>query len=118
MSRLTRTVVRADSAAPRATQEIVLPLGPQRPSRGAIPFDQPHYRQLIDARGATLRAVLRKLQPLFSLTTALDAGCGVGFFSQMLSEMQLTVTAFDGRVENVIEARRRFPSIPSDTADV
>jgi tRNA (mo5U34)-methyltransferase len=118
MSRLSRTLAPADSEVPRIAREIVLPLGPQRLCPATTPFDQPHYRQLIEARGATLSSVLRKLQPLLSLKTALDAGCGVGFFSQMLADMHLSVAAFDGRAENVSEARRRFPSIPFETADV
>lgn len=118
MPRLTRILVPADSAVPRLTQEIVLPLGPLLVSPAATPFDLPHYRQLIEARSASLRSVLRKLQPLFSLTTALDAGCAVGFFSQVLADMHLSVGAFDGRAENVVEARRRFPAIPFETADV
>ena len=118
MPRLARTLVPTDSTVSRLTEEIVLPLGPHRASPAATPFDQPHYRQLIEARGATLRSVLRKLQPLFSLTTALDAGCGVGFFSQMLADMHFRVAGFDGRKENVLEARRRFASIPFEAADI
>ena len=42
------------------------------------PFDQRHYRKLIVARGETIRRVIAKLKPALSLSTALDAGCGVG----------------------------------------
>jgi FkbM family methyltransferase len=52
------------------------------------------------------------------LATALDAGCGVGFFAQILQECGLNVAAFDGRMENVLEARKRFPEIPFEQGDI
>ncbi|HET8923500.1 MAG TPA: FkbM family methyltransferase [Candidatus Acidoferrum sp.] len=81
------------------------------------PFDQREYRRLIEARGETIRKVATKLRPAMGLFTALDAGCGVGFFSQTLAECGLNVSGFDGRAENVAEARRRFPEIPFEQAD-
>jgi SAM-dependent methyltransferase len=42
----------------------------------------------------------------------------VGFFSQTLSECGLNVCGFDGRAENVTEARRRFPHLPFEQGDV
>jgi SAM-dependent methyltransferase len=59
--------------------------------------------------------VLKKLQPAQNLATA---GCGVGFFAQILAEAGLNVCGFDGRAENVAEARRRYPEIPFEQADV
>jgi len=47
-----------------------------------------------------------------------DAGCGVGFFSHTLAECGLNVCGFDGTRRNVTEARRRFPHIPFEQADV
>lgn len=82
------------------------------------PFDQRQYRQLTAARSETIRRVVFKLKPLLRLETALDAGCGVGFFSKTLAECGLHVCAFDGREENIIEARKRFPHIPFETADI
>jgi FkbM family methyltransferase len=82
------------------------------------PFDQRQYRRLIATRAETIRRVVGKLKPVLSLTTALDAGCGVGFFSKTLEECGLNVCAFDGRAENVVEARKRFPSVPFETADI
>ncbi len=118
MPHLTGTIVSSHSAGLRLTQEIVLPLELPRGPAAATPFDQLHYLQLIKARGATLCSVAHKLRPLFGLATALDVGCGVGFFSKMLAEMQFSVAAFDGRAENVAEARRRFPTIPFEAADI
>ena len=81
------------------------------------PFDQREYHKLIDARGETIRQVIRKLKPAMGLSTALDAACGVGFFSQTLAECGLNVCGFDGRAENIEEARKRFPGIPFERAD-
>ncbi len=82
------------------------------------PFDQKEYRKLIEARGETLRSVMRKLKPTLGLSNAVDAGCGVGFFSQMLADCGLNACGFDGRMENVAEARNRFPQIPFEQADI
>jgi len=82
------------------------------------PFDQKEYRQLIEARGDTAQHVVTRLKPALGLANAVDAGCGVGFFSHTLAECGLNVCGFDGREENVTEARRRFPHIPFEQADV
>jgi SAM-dependent methyltransferase len=82
------------------------------------PFDQHHYQKLIRAREETIRNVLQRLSPAVGLTTALDAGAGVGFFSQTLADCGLSVSGFDGRAENVAEARKRFPHIAFEQADV
>jgi FkbM family methyltransferase len=81
-------------------------------------FDKRHYVDLIRARGAALRRMVRQLAPAMGLASAVDAGCGVGFFAQTLAEMGLHVRGFDGRVENVMEARRRFPEIAFHRGDV
>ena len=82
------------------------------------PFDQRHYRKMIAARDATIRRVVSKLQPLFHLSTAVDAGCGVGFYARTLEQCGFNVCGFDGREENVAEARRRHPTIPFEKADI
>ena len=82
------------------------------------PFDQGEYRALIEAREQTLRRMVKRLKPALGLSTAVDAGCGVGFFSQTLAECGLHTCGFDARAENVEEARRRFPGIPFQQADV
>jgi SAM-dependent methyltransferase len=81
------------------------------------PFDQKEYRQLIEARGQTIQRAVTRLKPALNLSNAVDAGCGVGFFSQTLSECGLNVCGFDGREENVAEARRRFANIPFGEGD-
>lgn len=81
-------------------------------------FDMPHYRRLIESRERLLRRVLPPLQQELNLQTALDAGCGVGFFSALLADLGFQVTAFDGRAENVADARRRYPSLQFEQADI
>ncbi len=82
------------------------------------PFDRKEYRQLIEARGETIQRVVTRLKPALGLSNAVDAGCGVGFFSRTLRECGLNVCGFDGRAENVAEARRRFPLIPFEQGDI
>lgn len=82
------------------------------------PFDQKEYRKLIEARGETLRHTVCKLRPALGLANAVDAGCGVGFFSQVLTDCGLDACGFDGRAENVAEACNRFPQIPFAQGDV
>ena len=72
---------------------------------------------LIEARDHTLRRIVKRLKPAQG-STAVDAGCGVGFFSQALAECGLRACGIDARLENVEEARRRFPGIPFERADV
>jgi FkbM family methyltransferase len=93
----------------RSTSEITIKL---------TPFDQREYRELIEAREQTIRRMAGKLKPALGLSNAVDAGCGVGFFSQTLAECGFNVCGFDARAENVSEARRRFPGIPFEEADI
>jgi FkbM family methyltransferase len=81
-------------------------------------FDTRHYQDLIRTRAATIRRVVRALKPVLALHNALDAGCGVGFFAQTLTELGLETRGFDGRFENVIEARKRFPKIGFERGDI
>jgi FkbM family methyltransferase len=82
------------------------------------PFDRREYRELIAAREKTIRQVVLQLKPAMGLSSAVDAGCGMGFFSQTLTECGLNVCGFDARGENVSEARRRFPGIPFEEGDI
>src|SRR5580693_4787838 len=81
-------------------------------------FDQRHYVDLIDARGEVIRKIVPQLQNVLGLSTALDAGCGLGFFTQILSESRLKAAGFDGRQTNVDEARRRYPDLTFDVGDI
>jgi FkbM family methyltransferase len=81
-------------------------------------FDQSHYLRLIETRGETIRHVVSELQPLLDLSTAVDAGCGVGFFAQVLQKQGFEVRGFDGRRENILEARNRYPGISFEQGDI
>src|SRR5712664_977237 len=81
-------------------------------------FDQRQYVKLIRARGETIRQVVTELRGSLGLECAVDVGCGVGFFSQILQECGLNVGGFDGRAENIAEARKRFPTIPFERGDI
>ena len=75
-------------------------------------FDAQHYTSLNTSRGASVSAVLSELIPSMSLRSALDVGCGLGYFTGLLESLGLAVSAVDGRKGNVEEAQRRFPKIP------
>jgi SAM-dependent methyltransferase len=81
-------------------------------------FDLEESQRLVEARGGFLRRFVADFRDRFGLRTALDAGCGVGYFSHLLQQMGMRVTAFDARPENVEEARRRHPGIDFHVADV
>ena len=93
----------------RLTEEVTINL---------TPFDQKEYRQLIEARGETIRRAVKRLKTTLELSNAVDAGCGVGYFSKTLVECGLNACGFDGREENVAEARHRFPLIPFEQGDI
>ncbi len=99
----------AEALAPNTATEFTIKL---------TPFDQRQYRKLTAARAATIQRVVGKLKRALALERALDAGCGVGFFSKTLEECGLNVCGFDGREENIVEARKRFPHVPFETADI
>src|SRR5271166_1796991 len=80
-------------------------------------FDQPHYDALNAARETTLRSLLSALSRNLELHTAVDMGCGVGFFSNLLAGLGLKVRAVDGRSQNIAEAARRYPEIEYSVAD-
>ena len=92
--------------------------GTAEPGIRLTEFDQRHYLRLIRARGETIRRVAAELREQLGVASAVDAGCGVGFFSRILQECGLEVRGFDGRAENVAEARRRFPEIAFEQGDI
>jgi SAM-dependent methyltransferase len=74
-------------------------------------FDQPHYSELDRARGDVVSRLLTELKPALGLQTAIDVGCGAGYFSKFLTSQGLRVIGVDGREENVREAQHRSPSV-------
>ena len=81
-----------------------------------IIFDR--YGSISQRREEFLQNLLPALIDEYGLKTALDAGCGVGFFSQCLESMGLEVSAFDARPENVAEARPRYPHVKFHVCNV
>lgn len=74
-------------------------------------FDQEHARRFVTVRQTFLRPILQDLRGKLKIESAADVGCGVGYFSGFLHELGFEVTGFEGRLENVEEARRRYPKI-------
>lgn len=74
-------------------------------------FDGQEQLRLYERRKEFLERLFQELSLYLDLRNALDAGCGIGFFSKCLSELSLKVTAFDARTENIAEAKRRYPDV-------
>ncbi len=80
-------------------------------------FDQSHYDALNNARVPVIRQLLESLKKNHQLRTAVDFGCGVGYYSALLRDWGFSVLAVDGRQENLEEAKRRVPGIEFQLAD-
>ena len=80
-------------------------------------FDAKHYESLNASRAAVVSALLDSLKPRLSLNTAIDVGCGVGYFSGLLNSLGFEVLAVDGRRQNVEEASRRIPGVTFKCCD-
>jgi FkbM family methyltransferase len=74
-------------------------------------FDRQWTRDFTGIRQKFIAEFLESVRPQIGRASALDVGCGVGDFSKFLSDVGFSVTAVDGREENVTEARRRYPNI-------
>jgi SAM-dependent methyltransferase len=81
-------------------------------------FDEPHARRFVEARQAMLRPILSDLRERLQIRSVADMGCGVGYFSGFLKEIGFEVAGFDGRTQNIEEAKRRNSGIEFRHADV
>jgi SAM-dependent methyltransferase len=81
------------------------------------PFDLPSAQDFNKVRQDFIGKFLKSVRQQVPLKTALDVGCGVGYFSKFLSDLGLDVQGIDGRNENVQEAARRSPDIRFLVAD-
>jgi len=81
-------------------------------------FDAPHYQSITEARLSFIAGFLPKLSHTLSCSSALDVGCGLGEFSSFLAQTGLPTLGIDGREENVLEARRRYPQLRFATYDM
>lgn len=86
--------------------------------RKAWVFDAPHYQSITQARIRFLETFLPELIRQNQLSTALDAGCGLGDFSAYLDLCGLQTTGIDGRATNSAEAQQRHAQIVFQTFDV
>lgn len=80
-------------------------------------FDLKHYESLNSSRWAVVSALLSELKGTLGLKTAIDVGCGLGYFSELLHSFGLQVSGVDGRLQNIKEARHRFPHISFEQCD-
>jgi SAM-dependent methyltransferase len=76
------------------------------------------YGLINESRKNFLQEVLPPLIAECGLNTALDVGCGIGFYSQWLSEVGMEVKAFDARSQNVQEAKERYPDVEFYVDDI
>jgi SAM-dependent methyltransferase len=74
-------------------------------------FDSDATQSYTKTRQAFARKLLIDVRQETELATALDVGCGIGYFSKFLLDLGFHVVAVDGRKENVTEAKRRYPEI-------
>jgi len=81
-------------------------------------FDQAHYAALNEAREAVVRPLLQGLKKKLNAETALDVGCGSGYFSSVLHSEGFRVTGLDGRAENAALAASRYPQARFFAANV
>jgi SAM-dependent methyltransferase len=80
-------------------------------------FDRPMQSEMRGAEIDFLRRIIPPLQSTLGLRTALDLGCGVGYYSAMLRDLGFQVVAIDGRASNIEEASNRHPGIDFRVAD-
>ncbi len=83
----------------------------------ALPFDSPRALEFNRARQDFIREFLSQIQSQANLRTAMDVGCGVGYFAKFLHDIGFEVVAMDARDDNVQEARKRYPQITFTTGD-
>jgi tRNA (mo5U34)-methyltransferase len=80
-------------------------------------FDSPNTVRFNQARRKLLAELLPAWQRELGLKTAMDVGCGLGYFSALLVELGFDARAIEGRSENAAEARRRVPGLDVQVAD-
>jgi SAM-dependent methyltransferase len=76
-----------------------------------VVFDRPMQSEMRQAEIEFLRRVISPWQSALGLRTALDMGCGVGYFAAMLRDLGFQTLAVDARAENISEAGKRFSGI-------
>jgi SAM-dependent methyltransferase len=80
-------------------------------------FDIPLALDYNKVRQDFIKSFLESVGSQIKLVSALDVGCGVGYFARFLSDLGLRVIAVDGREENIRESSKRHPDITFSTRD-
>jgi 2-polyprenyl-3-methyl-5-hydroxy-6-metoxy-1,4-benzoquinol methylase len=81
-------------------------------------FDRARSSAINKARQDRIKGVLNELRTVSPIKTAVDLGCGVGIFSKFLTDLGMEVVGVEGRLENITEAQRRYPTIKFNQWDV
>jgi SAM-dependent methyltransferase len=81
-------------------------------------FDSEQTQSYTRVRQAIISEFLDAARGIVHLQSAVDVGCGVGYFSKFIFDRGLDVIAIDGREENAREGRRRYPQISFLTRNV
>jgi SAM-dependent methyltransferase len=74
-------------------------------------FDREWTQEFTRVRQLFMGEFLRDVRKQYPLKSAVDLGCGVGYFAKYLYDSGFDVVAMDGRAENVAEGKRRYPEI-------
>ena len=82
------------------------------------PFDTSDAAHLNCKRKEFVLPILDALIRAHNLRTALDVGCGFGFFSQVLADLGFKVSAIDARPANVSAAKARIPGVDFRVGDI
>lgn len=80
-------------------------------------FDLKVYDELNAVRWAVVARLVSELKGPLALRTAIDVGCGSGYFSGRLNSLGLEVIGVDGRPQNVEDSQRRNPGIRFERFD-
>jgi SAM-dependent methyltransferase len=81
-------------------------------------FDRKWTQDFTRVRQEFMGQLVRNVRKEHELRSALDLGCGVGYFSKYLSDLGFDVLAIDGRPENAAEGKRRYPLISFLSYDI
>ena len=73
-------------------------------------FEMPHYMEINIKRADWLSTLLNSMDN-GKLNTAIDVGCGQGYFSNLLHQRGIDVIGFDGRDANIEVAKQNYPMI-------
>ena len=81
-------------------------------------FDRTAYMEVNRARDVVFNSFLPALITARGLRTAIDVGCGIGYYCSYLEALGLEMTGIDARIENIEVARRRNPRARFVSADI